>query len=306
MEKEFVLGIDGGGTATCIMACEKDGTRLREWKSGALNVNGQPHEKAAETMIRIMDQLKERGLSVKGCKGICVGAAGVSNADTSVILRKVLKDCGMEGAIKLVGDQETALAAAFEQLWGIVLIAGTGSICYGRDREGRVYRSGGCGHMIDDAGSAYAIGRDILNTVVRSVDGRGGYTLLVDSVYRKISVCSLEQLITWLYAPDRTKKDIAAFAVLAWEWAKHGDPEAVKILKNAAEELTKLADAVLRSIPEADKILLGGSVLKNNADIRRDFAAGLQKIYPDVKTVIMQENASLGAVRIIRKELGYL
>ncbi|WP_312430280.1 BadF/BadG/BcrA/BcrD ATPase family protein [Lacrimispora sp.] len=112
------------------------------------------------------------------CRGICIGAAGISNRDTAKLLTRNLKEQGMQGVIRLVGDHETALAGALEEPAGVILIAGTGSICYGINESGAKFRAGGYGHIIDDAGSAYAIGKDILKAVVRSSDGRQGQTVL--------------------------------------------------------------------------------------------------------------------------------
>lgn len=92
----------------------------------------------------------------------------------------------MQGVIRLVGDHETALAGALEEPAGVILIAGTGSICYGVNESGAKFRAGGYGHIIDDAGSAYAIGRDILKAVVRSSDGRQGQTVLKEKKHSAI------------------------------------------------------------------------------------------------------------------------
>lgn len=306
MKEEFVLGIDGGGTAAGVMAAGMDGTPLGTWTFGALNINGQTYGQAADTVRSIAKGLLDEGLPMSRCKGVCIGAAGISNHDTARVFHKALEDCGMRGVIKLAGDQETALAAASETLWGVVLIAGTGSICYGRNQWGHSFRSGGFGHLIDDEGSAYAIGRDILKAVVKSTDGRGENTVLKELLYQRLSVSSAQQLVTWLYAPERTKKEIAALAVLAQEGEEAGDREAVRILKNAGKALLELADPVLVSIPEADCIYLSGSVLIKNARIRREFSGGLQKMHPKAAPKLLEEPAALGAVRIIRKELGYL
>lgn len=306
MEKEFVLGIDGGGTSAGVMAGAIDGTPLGAWTFGALNINGQTYEQAADTVFQIVQGLEKEGLSMGGCRGICIGAAGISNDDTAKVLRKALKECGMTGVIMVAGDQETALAAASEKLWGVVLIAGTGSICYGKNQEGRSFRAGGFGHLIDDEGSAYAIGRDILKAVVKSTDGRGADTILKELLYQRLSVSSPQQLVTWLYGPERTKKEIAALAVLVREGEDAGDRETVRILKNAGKALAELASPVLGSIPEADCIILSGSVLTKNRKIREEFTAGLKKAYPKVTPRLLKEPAPLGALRIIRKELGYL
>lgn len=303
MEKEFIIGIDGGGTATYIRACRTDGAFLGEWRAGALNINGQSYEMAVSTIKQVLGLVKDAGLPAEKCLGVCVGAAGISNADTAAVIRRALAEGGINGKIILVGDQETALAAAFEELWGVVLIAGTGSICYGKDKKGIAYRAGGYGHIIDDAGGAYAIGRDVLRAVVRGVDGRGNKTSLEKAVYRALGIRSPEELVGWLHAPERTKKEIAALAPLAGEEAAAGDEAAVRILEEAAKELASLADAVLSKVDGADRIALAGSVLLNNEEVCRMFTECLREMHPGVQPVKLLEKPVLGAVRIIRREL---
>ena len=75
--------------------------------------------------------------------------------------------------IDVVGDMETALVAAFEDGPGVIVIAGTGSIAYGRDKQGRTLRAGGWGFAIGDEGSAHWIGREAVSAVLRASD-RGG------------------------------------------------------------------------------------------------------------------------------------
>lgn len=310
MDNDFILGMDGGGTATVVSAFSKNGCCLGEWKAGSLNVNGQSYEETIGTVADILLLIEKAGLPVGACRGICIGAAGISNPDTAAVITGALRQAGMQGAIKLVGDQETALAAAFPELWGVILIAGTGSICYGKSKDGTAYRVGGYGHIIDDAGSAYAIGRDILQAVVRGYDGRTPATVLTDLVYKQLNIGSMGELISWLYAPDRTKKEIAALAPLS-ETAvcsineRAEDAAAAAILAHAAEELALLAGVMLQRIPETNKIVLSGSVLLKNKIVRKKFTDCINRLYPQVMLEETKESAAVGAARIIRKELGW-
>ena len=61
--------------------------------------------------------------------------------------------------IEVVGDMLIALEAAFDSGPGVIVIAGTGSIAYGRNRQGTTVRAGGWGFAIGDEGSAHWIGR---------------------------------------------------------------------------------------------------------------------------------------------------
>ncbi|MEI3013924.1 MAG: hypothetical protein V8T36_03730 [Ruthenibacterium lactatiformans] len=84
-------------------------------------------------------------------------------------------------------------------------MAGTGSICFGRDAAGKTARSGGYGHKIDDEGSGYALGRDALAAVVRAQDGRGPRTLLTDLVFAQLKVVDVGGLVQFTYDPQTEK-----------------------------------------------------------------------------------------------------
>lgn len=304
MEKEYIVGMDGGGTGTNIQAYGRNHSSLGEWKVGPLNINGQSYEKTAETVRNAIHMVRQSGLSIEDCKGICIGAAGISNKDTASVITQALQEEGVKGKIKLVGDHETALAAAFPDMWGIILISGTGSICYGRDRYGTRYRVGGYGHIIDDDGSAYAIGRDILRAVALEYDGREEATSLKEAVFDRLGLSSMEELITWLYSPERTKKEIAALAPLA-EAEEERDSAAARIIEKASRELSTMAATMLCKLPEAEKIVLGGSVFLKNQRIRERFIEHIGRSYPQIQIENMSENAAVGAVRIIKEELGW-
>jgi hypothetical protein len=72
----------------------------------------------------------------------------------------------------VTGDERTALAGAFPQGEGIVVISGTGTIALGRNQAGRHHRCAGWGWLLDGAGSGMDIGRDALTLSLRMADGR--------------------------------------------------------------------------------------------------------------------------------------
>src|SRR6476660_7665456 len=53
---------------------------------------------------------------------------------------------------------------------GILLIAGTGSIVIGRDKDRAMFRIGGWGPHFGDEGSGFWIGREAVRAALRSID----------------------------------------------------------------------------------------------------------------------------------------
>lgn len=263
----YRIGMDGGGTRTRLAVIEQKQERFR-CETGGINYNSFPEEEIQKSLVKAISEVNANGFLPKDCEGIGIGAAGVSNPKAAPFLTKVLRELGFACPIVIVGDQEAALAGAVGKNAGILLIAGTGSVCMAQDGAGGTYRTGGFGHMIDDAGSAYAVGRDILTAIVRAEDGRGAQTALKESVFRMLGVENSGQLIAYIYDTARTKKDIAAVASCLSEELIRTDAAAAEIVRKAADELVLLIEAILPKLKlgREEKIPLfleGGFILKN-------------------------------------------
>ena len=209
----YCVGIDGGGTKTAVELRWSDYSSNTRAVFGPLNCNSD-RPATAKTLADTMAWLAAQPGGLSGCGALCIGSAGISNPDAYHFLENTVRAGGYRGPLQIVGDQVTALAGALGTPVGTVLIAGTGSICYARTADGHERRSGGWGHLIDDEGSAYALGRDILRAVVRATDGRAPATALTALVADRLGAESVQSVIRFTYAPTTTKKEIAALATL--------------------------------------------------------------------------------------------
>ena len=82
---------------------------------------------------------------------------------------------------------------------GVVVIAGTGSIAYGRNERNQAARAGGWGYMLGDEGSGYWIGRAALRAVLREADRRGPATQLTGLLLNYYGVARAQDLIHQVY-----------------------------------------------------------------------------------------------------------
>ena len=264
----YAVGLDGGGTKTAAVLCAPDGRTLERRTFGPMNRNGG-EEAVKKTLKDCFAWLESQPGGLAACGAVCAGSAGISNPDAYQFLVDGIRSCGYSGALQLVGDQVTALAGALGKPVGTVLIAGTGSICYARTADGRERRTGGWGHLIDDEGSGYALGRDILRAVVRAGDGRGAKTVLTDLVAERLGGAGAAQVIRFTYAPDTTKKEIASLATLLDPALAKDDTVAKEILAYAAQQLAAMVAAAVRPLElQAGQVALRGSVLEKNAAVR--------------------------------------
>ena len=257
----FVAGIDGGGTHTRLELRDGENNLLRREEFGPFNLNA-----IGEAAFRnLLAQVFAACGDMTECAGLCVGGAGISNPALGEILAQELEKACFRGSWKLCGDQEIALRGAMEGP-GIAVIAGTGSICFGKNPLGQTARSGGYGHLIDDGGSGYALGRDVLSAAVRALDGRSTDKAILNAVCAKLGAREGSAIVSFVYNESTDKAAIARFASIALELAEGGNTTALEILDRGAEELRQLVWAVQRrlALENCPIALLGGLLSQDN------------------------------------------
>ena len=264
----FVVGIDGGGTKTRVAVCASDGTLLHRETLGAFNLSAIGEDGFRRRVGEILTLCGD----MRVCGALCVGGAGASGAAMGEMLRAELAAHGFAGKLLLCGDHEIALAGAM-QTPGCVLIAGTGSICYGKNAAGKHFRCGGGGHIIDDPGSGYALGRDALAAALQTEDGRLSENALHAAVMDTVGGSGIQGIFDFVYFSRRGKGDIAALAPLVLRCAAQGDAVSLDILRRGAAELARLVGVVLARVADDVEAALC-AVLRERVEqhIRQRFA----------------------------------
>lgn len=293
----YVLGVDGGGTKTQVVCRSLDSEETLRESFGSLNANSDAVQ-ARSTLNELVKWAKRQG-DLQSCSALCIGCAGISNPKAVALLENTLREYGYKGPLQLVGDQLVALSGALGHPYGAVLIAGTGSICYAQTEDGRQSRVGGWGHLIDDEGSGYAIGRDILRAAVRSLDGRIPPTCLSALVGEYLGSTEIGEWIRFLYDPSTTKKEIGKLAPLLSEALDFQDKAAQQIVEHAARELSAMAATALNALDMgAGELALLGGVLRKNQAVRTAVTEILTAQFPYLSFPEPKGNAADGAVNM--------
>lgn len=301
MQTQYYAGWDGGGTKTLCRVLYQDGTAPQPFTAGALNPNGTVAGQCEATVADLLRNMAALPGGLDACRMLCIGAAGISNPATRVHLQNALQAGGYHGSVTFTGDQQTALYGALGGPGGIVLIAGTGSICYGQSTDGREARSGGWGSLMDDEGGGFALGRDALAAVVRAEDGRIAPTVLHDAVFKALQVGAVRELIGKIYAPGFGKREVAALAPLVGAAAEQGDAAALQIVEKAGRELALLVCPVAEKLGlQSARIAFAGSVLQKCAPVRSAAQTQLQTLLPQLTLAEPQGDAAAGAVLLAR------
>lgn len=239
----LVIGIDGGGTKTSAMLADSHGIVLAEESGGPSNFQIMGAEKAAGNLFTIVTDLCQKaGRPLADVHALVAGLTGAGREPDQERMKAAFQDHARNfGAlfprIRIESDARVAIEGAFEGASGIILIAGTGSIAFGKTPEGKILRTGGWGRFIGDEGSGYVIGRDGLAAVCKELDGRGRKTLLTGLVADHFGLSNQERIIEQVY---KNNFDIASIAPFVIRAASDRDLECGRILNRAAFELSEL------------------------------------------------------------------
>ena len=205
-----------------------------------------------------------------------LGMAGVVGESDKKIIRSAVDQIPFKKSIPVEIDHDIRIALAgglAGKPEGIAVIAGTGSSCYGRNKQGQSWMSGGWGHLLDDYGSGYDIGLKALKAVLRSYDGRNAKTSLTKPVLNKLNINSIPDIMNTVYynglnqsGHPMSKEEIAALAPIVFEESDNNDDMALSILSTGAKELALMIKAVMKSLnlkPESTPITYTGGILLN-------------------------------------------
>ncbi len=272
----WLIGIDGGGTKTVACAADLSGRLLARAEKGAANYHVIGLPAFAALVAGLVDELAgDAGLDRAALALVSLGLAGADRDRDRDLLRGALAGLGCPCLVN--SDARIALAAGLgDRGAGIVLIAGTGSIAYGRTRRGEIIRAGGWGHLVSDEGSGYDIGRQAIARGLKAAEGRDIPSPLLGRIIARLGVADIAGLIAFVYDPATAKADIAALAATVAAAADEGDALAAAILADAAVELAGLVASVVArgfSGPAPVPVAAYGGLLLASPVLRRRLAA---------------------------------
>lgn len=297
----FYLGIDGGGTKTrCVLGDET--TVLASAMTAGCSVIRVGEQAAREALHGAIRQVCQAAkVSPAEVVAVCVGATGAARPEIAEKVRRIVLEIipsGKPEKIEVVGDTVIALEAAFGKGPGVVAIAGTGSIAYGRNGDGQSARAGGWGYAISDEGSGYWIGRAAVSAVLRAQDQQRE-TALTELVFQEWKIGTVDELVQ--LGNSAPSPDFPRLFPVVLRAAVGGDVMARELLVEAGEKLAGLAATVVRhlspfsstsSLPSAPTfaksgawlaVATTGSVFRQSRDVRQVFYERLQKSFPGIE-----------------------
>lgn len=296
-----VLGIDAGGSKTLALVAGLDGVVRGRARSGAGNYHAVGFAAASSAITdAAREALRSAGCEASEVRAVCLGAAGVDRPDDRALWTEWARQAFPDAKARIVNDALIVLAAATAgDCCGLAVIAGTGSIVYGRDARGETSRAGGWGYLMGDEGSNFSIGQAALRAVTRAADGRAQPTGLTPALLEHWELKQPSDLVAKVYG-DTNRKDISRLGRLVEAVAETGDEVARRILEEAGQELAVAANAVVRRLDLKDDIscALAGAVLTRGERVRGSLLRHAQQAGLQLDPVVLVEEPAYGAVEL--------
>lgn len=293
---KYLLGIDGGGTRTTACLADEHAKVLARVQTGPSNPLKVGWADAQQELLRALRQsCRQAHIRPKRMEAVCIGLAGTSSPTARQRLLRWLRKAVPARAYILTTDADLALAAAVGTEPGIVVIAGTGSIAYGRDPQGRMMYCGGWGSLFDDAGSGYDLGRKAVRSALRHLDGRGKATGLTASLRREFGLDNLRDAVTLPFAPQ----DVAALFPILLREAERGDAVARQLCHQAGGDLADLALALVKRFGwkrQAVRIYCAGGIFRASLLVLRSFARKVRSGAPNAQISLLRREPVEGAL----------
>jgi N-acetylglucosamine kinase-like BadF-type ATPase len=263
-----VLGVDGGGSKTHAAVCDASGTLLGSGTAGPANWETVGLRGACDSVGDAIDRaLSGTDVRRSDLDAAVFGLAGVDWPSDVTRLEAAFEPLALGCRPELVNDSFIALRAGVTAPWGVVVIAGTGTVAAGRNREGRTSRTLGLGRVLGDEGSASDVSEAALRAVARAFTGRGPATTLSEGLCELRGASSVAQLLEE-YSRGGEPEINAAPIVLTH--AARGDRVAAGIVEWAGEELGLAAATVAGNLGMQDEpyeLVLAGGLFHGGSDM---------------------------------------
>lgn len=297
----YFLGADLGATKTHTMLVDETGRALGFGESGAANHESVGYDGMFQAMHDGLEQaLRTAGLKKEQITGAGFGVAGYDWPSEKEATAAVIDRLGLSAPYKFVNDAVPGLIAGSEEGWGIVVVSGTGSNCWGWDRdhkrEGRVT---GHGVLMGEGAGGSELMHRCMQIVGYSWTKRLPKTALADAMIAYVGAKDLEDLMrgytTYEYHIG------AEAARVVFRVAEEGDQAARDLIFWAGTELGEMANAVIRQLEFenlAFDVVMTGSMFDGGPMLIEPMRETIQKLAPKARLVRLRVLPVVGAVML--------
>lgn len=253
---DYVIGIDAGGTKSRACVFDLQGKLLFQQVTGQGNFTTDSCDAWNNIVLAVDTCINNMG---RGLQYLVLGAAGLHGSGLERALEDKLRNrygC----ATKVVDDGTLALYGNLKEQDGVLVIAGTGSVIYGKAGD-TILRMGGWGQILDDRGSGYEIALNALKELVRGYDAGRELSLMEKELLKQTGCHSVYTLPSYL--KNVSKRELGALSRIVSCYSDKGDNDAKRILDNAGRNLAEMAMSAAKRLELSKPVVaVSGSILK--------------------------------------------
>jgi N-acetylglucosamine kinase-like BadF-type ATPase len=302
----YFLGVDVGATKTHALLTDDRGQAVGFSQGGSGNHQSVGYDGLREVLQATVGlALNQAHLNIEQIAGAGFGVGGYDWPSQLAAHLETIAPLGLKCPIEVANDSIIGLLAGASQGWGLVLIAGTGNNCRGRDRNGREARISGEGGRFGEFGGAGEMVDKAVQAISHEWTQRGPRTALTSLFIEMTGAKDLDALIEGIdldcYHPD------ASWAPAIFEAAHKGDQVAHEIVAWSGRESGESACAVIRQLKienEEFEVILAGSVFAGGELYIGPVRETIRKLAPKATLVKLEAPPVIGGVVLGMKRAG--
>lgn len=310
---EYILGIDGGGSKTTVLIADLYGNIISRAVSGASSYKSIGKNKAVKNLNNgIFEAISNLGSPEEVYfKSSCFGFAGNDTEkdfriNKEIVFNDVLVSYLNPGKTIICNDTRIGIEAGSKNKNKIIIIAGTGSNCFGINENGEEAGASGWDFLLGDEGSGYRVGLRALKAVMRAYDGRGKKTLLTRTIIKALNLKEVLDLTRWAYEDQFLKAKISPLAKTVCETANMGDKISKNILAGEAVENALTVNTVAKKLGLKNKnfdLVFVGGLFKCEKYFKDVLINKLKKKFLQVNFTPLITDPVEGAIKLAVKNL---
>ncbi|HJQ82144.1 MAG TPA: BadF/BadG/BcrA/BcrD ATPase family protein [Lacipirellulaceae bacterium] len=306
---DLLLAVDAGGTKTAAWLVDLNGPEshrvLGRGRAGAGNPLSVGFDEATRAVTAAIVAARNEANYPGKCVGrLILSIAGAANESVGKQFVDWVRSLGLAERVAVVSDVLPVLAAGTPHCVGVAVIAGTGSVAFGRNAGGKTQLCGGWGYLLGDEGSGYFVGQSALRHALNNLERQSVADPLTAAVTGALGASSIMDVTKAVYTSADPRATIASLAPIVVEVADEYGAEAEAILDGAGDLLAGLVARTADLLDLTDKpfaLAVAGGLLGGSKRVREKLQSWLESAAMQCDMTIINEPLE-GCVRLAAPE----